>query len=53
MDKFSLGKEGTKWYGINGGDVIQIEENSNRIMSYSNNPMDLLSSKGDDLGKKF
>ncbi len=34
-------KDGTKWYGINGCDVIQIEENSNRIISYSNNPMDV------------
>lgn len=34
-------KDGTKWYGINGCDVVQIEENSNRIMSYSNDSMDV------------
>ncbi len=34
-------KDGTKWYGINGCDVVQIEENSNQIMSYSNDPMDV------------
>ena len=43
-------KEGTRWYGINGSDVIGIGDKNTQIESYSRNPIDILR-RGDDSKK--
>ena len=43
-------KNGGKWYGINGNDVISVEENSKKISSFTENPVNIFRND-DDLKK--
>ena len=44
-------KDGQKWYGVNGIDVISISEDSKRIDTFSKNPSDIL--RKDDNSRKI
>ena len=44
-------KNGKKWYGINGNDVLAIDQNTRKITSFSENPADIF--RNDDNLKKI
>ena len=44
-------KIGKKWYGINGNDVLAIDQNTQKITSFSKKPVDFF--RNDDTLKKF
>ncbi len=43
-------KNGKKWYGINGNDVLAIDQNTRKITSFLENPADIF--RNDDNLKK-